>query len=570
MRLNPIPTHSGRVTPAQAPPHKNSLGYFLLQSSSTELPFKSALAPSLETRNEFWDDKVKNVLDKEIIHFIRNADAADTQAPSFTRYGMPQKAYKAWSDCVQEPAVAALYSGIPVSRKQLNQYFAQGRNRLAKEAAEFTATVQNQDLDSIKNKLKTDYFGTERFQRLLTPLGDNGPYEPFSHRAINLIKNGVKVNVFKRTGHLTLNDKTLRLTVSNMNKSPTPDSLALVYSTTVGKLRLRTTSTYMSAMNGRLAGIELPSNMSLNWNRKLPKIFWQHAPHQNIPYLETQCNQCYESIVDEKHLPVELTDKLLLLHYLESHLCKFMRGSASINNWQTQSLLKAFGAGEIEMPQDLDCLALSHHQPEEFIREVREKYPQFVRVSTRIRQPETLAIQLCTSIKNKDHATTQMLLQGLGTAELMHVKSPSGLSLMQLAAKYDNPMMVKQLVNTGISTNHCHDERTPLMLAIRNGSIQSALQLVEYMKPHEIEPLTPNQNHPLHHLIIADYPEREMVLAVEMLCLKLARNNQNLNSPDSRGETPAQIASKLGKPLLKEIIESHARKFPLMELPGEA
>lgn len=325
----------------------------------------------------------------------------------------------------------------------------------------------------------------------------------------------------------------------------------------------------MSALNGRRAGIALPSNMDLNWSKSLPQLFWRHAPHQNIPYLETLCNQCYESIVDEKHQPIALIDKVLHLHYLESHLCKFLRGSAAINSWKTQSLLKAFGAGHVEMPENLDCLALSHHQPAEFVREVRAKYPQIAQAAPKTRQPETVAIQLCMSIKNKDHATTQALLRDLETEALKQVKSPSGLSLMQLAAKYNNPVLVNQLVNAGISVNHSHDERSPLMLAIRNNAIHSALQLVERMAPSEIEPLIPNRNHPLHHLIIADQPEREMVLAVEALCMKLARNNQNLNSPDSRGETPAEIAHKLNKPMLKKIIETHAQKFPMMEPPRQ-
>ncbi|MCR2745575.1 ankyrin repeat domain-containing protein [Limnobacter parvus] len=551
----------GRITLAQDAPNTNSLGHFILRNSQIALPFQSAIAADPEHQEKYWDEKVTNVLDKEIISFMENTHASDTQAPSFTRYGIPAAAYKAWGDCVQEPAVHALYSGIPVSRKQLNTYFAEGRKRLAQEAAEITAMMKNQDLDGVKAKFNTDFFGADRLVKLLTPLGDDGPYEPHSHRAIDLMKNGSKEDVFRRIGHLTLDKDTLRFAISNVNDSPKPDALALLFSVKVGKLRLDTTSTYLSASFGKQKGIDMPSNMSRNWNKEIPEIFWRHSPVQNIPYLETLCSQCYESIVDEKHLPIDLIDKILHLHYLESHLCKFARGSAAINGWQTESLLKAYGAGQLEMPENLDCLALSHNLSSDFIQEVHDKYPEFTKILIKIRQPETLPMQLCDAIKHRDDSTSQLLLQDLLTVELMQVKSPSGLGLMQLAAKYDNSSMVNQLVNAGIPASHSHDERTPLMLAIRNNAIHCALQLVERMAPHEIEPLIPGRNHPLHHLIIADQPECELLLLAEALCMKLAKNNQNLNSPDSRGETPAQLAKKMDKPLLEKIIETQAQHF---------
>lgn len=566
-RPNTIQQFSGKANSAHDTVHSHSLGQFIVCDSQIELPFQSAIAANPEQREKYWNEKVDKVLDEKILDFVENAKVSDTQAPSFIRYGMPSNAYKAWSEYVQEPIVHALYSGLPVSRKQLNTYFAEGRKRLAQKAAEFTASIKKEDLITVKNKMKSAYFGSNRIQRLLTPLGDDGPYAPFSHRAIDLIQSSSKADEFQRAGHLTLNEKTLRLTVSHTNQSKKPDSVALVFSAMVGQLRLRTTSTYLSALNGKLTGIALPSNMSLNWHKSLPHRFWRHAPPQNIPYLETLCNQRYESILDEKHQPIELLDNLLDLHYLESHLCQFLRGSAAINSWKTQSLLKAFGVGHVDLPENLDCLALSHHQSAAFVQEVREKYPQIAQASTKIRQPETVAIQLCMSIKHKDHATTQSLLHNLGTEALKQVKSPSGLSLMQLAAKYNNSQLVNQLVNAGISPNHSHDERSPLILAIQNGAIQSALQLIEQMSPHEIEPLSPNKNHPLHHLVIADHCEREMLLVAESLCMKLARNNQDLNTPDSRGQTPTQIADKLNKPRLKKIIETHAQRFPMMEPP---
>lgn len=91
--------------------------------------------------------------------------------------------------------------------------------------------------------------------------------------------------------------------------------------------------------------------------------------------------------------------------------------------------------------------------------------------------------------------------------------------------------------------------------------------LVEQLQPHEIEPMTRGKNHPLHYLVIADHPEQELLIVANNLCMKLARNNQNLLRSDSRGESASKLAKGLDRPQLAEIIETHASRFPMLEGP---
>lgn len=547
--------------------HLNSLGHFLLQTSQKALPFQDGIAKNTPASEHYWEEKAASVLDPALNHCLQNPRAMDLTNPSLGRYGMPEKTYETWGHSVRQPLIDAIYSGIPMTRQQLLEYLANARSKLAHRSAEFVADVKHLPLEITKSRLKTDSFGAVRTSKLYTPLNNKGPYAPYSQRAIELIREGARSPVFKKTGHLTLDEHTLRLTKSTMHQAFELDTFALVFSMTVGKLRIRTTETHLNTNSLIKHRIAIPTDMNTHWEENLPEEFWLHSRIKNIPYLETLCNQCYESIVDEKHQPLDLIQKILKLSYLESHLCKFARGSAAINNWQTQSLLSAYGAGEINMPSDLDCIALAHNQFSDFVQEVDKKYPKLKAIVSKLRQPETLSIQLCNAIKKSDQNTIYRLLAELKPQELMQIRSPSGLSLMQLAAKYDNTEMIRQLSKLNIPATHSHDERSPLMLAAQNGAMRSMHLLVEQLQPHEIEPLTRGKNHPLHYLVIADHPEQELLIIANNLCMKLARNNQNLLRSDSRDESASKLAERLNRPQLAAIIETHASRFPMLEGP---
>lgn len=547
--------------------HLNSLGHFLLHTSQKTLPFQDGIAADQSVREHYWKEKAASIIDPDLNHCMQNPESMDLENDSLARYGMPAKTYETWGHSVQQPLIDAIYSGTSVPRQQLLDYLANARSKLAHRAAEFVADVKHLPVQATKSRLKTESFGTERRKKLFTPLGSSGPYAPYSQRAFELIREGARTPVFKKTGHLSFDEQTLRLTKSTMHQEFELDTFALVYSMSVGKLRVRTTETHLNTNSLIKHRIAIPTNMNTHWEKNLPEQFWLHSRIKNIPYLETLCNQCYESIVDETHQPLDLIQKILKLHYLESHSCKFARGSAAINNWQTQSLLSAYGAGEINMPSDLVCIALAHNQFSDFVQVVDKKYPEFKAIVSKLRQPETLSIQLCNAIKKSDQNTIYRLLAELEPQELMQIRSPSGLSLMQLAAKYDNAEMITQLTRVNIPATHSHDERSPLMLAAQNSAMRSMHLLVEQLQPHEIEPMTRGKNHPLHYLVIADHPVPELLIVSNNLCMKLARNNQNLLRSDSRGKSASKLAESLDRPQLAEIIETHASRFPMLEGP---
>jgi len=552
--------------PTTPTPPRCSLGHVILEISKKPLSFKPAMANSPDTRAQYWSDQAHIALSPHLNNTTSTQQVThDHEDKSLSRYGLPDSAYRTWCQHVQIPAIEAIHNGTPVSRHQLNDYFAQARATLAEQAAKFTADSKKLSLGVTKAHIKSHYFGQLRKENLFTPLGSNTRYESYSHRAIKLIKENAQHPVFKKTRHLTIHNDTLRMTQSRMYQDRNVDTLALVYSIPVGRLRIRTTETHLSANSLKLQGIETPQGLDSNWNKDFPETFWLHSKARNIPYLETLSNQCYESILDETHLPVNLINKILHLHFLESHLCKFSRGSAAINHWKTQSLLTAFGGGEIDLPSDLDCIALSHNQFGEFLEEVQRKCPELSLLTTRLRQPETLSMQMCNAIKNSDHHALEPLLNQLTQHELPQVRSPSGLTLMQLAAKYNNSRLIEQLIQHSVPANHNEDGRTPLMLAAQNGAIQSMHRLVDYLRPNEIEPLESGKNHPLHYLVISNLADQELVLVANTLCMKLARNNQNLNRSDCRGQSAARTAKQLNRHLLKEVIETHAEKFPMME-----